>query len=542
MKIGLAHITLESRLRRSQKEDIHVAPLGLGYIAAFLEKRGWHSDLHSIKTCDEDDAILSEKSSLAGYDILGFTVHTQNLRRTISLINYLKMRRPGMVIVLGGAHATVCHREIIRDFPAVDIVVKGDGERVFFELIECISRGESLDNIMGITFRRSGEIIDTRAQPDSAPLDEIPYPRRDFEGFPELLIDRYDYRDRRVARATVLNTSRGCPYQCSFCAIQENSGRRWRAHSPRYVLDEASMLRESMGAEHFFLVDANFLVDPARALEIARGLSRMGCTFSCATRVDQLLEARDVVRSFRNLGCAMIELGIESGSQSVLDKYNKGTTVAQNEEAIRLLRELDIRLGFDFIMFMPKLTFNELCESFSFLKRNGLSGIEPFETLMKRVNLYPGTALRREWEAGIPASPHSLPDYVFEDERVNMVYRQALGFINRYSIEVKQKIIAIRKASFFIEGALARRSADVPPPIKREIQDIVLECDMMNRIPYLFFEKLLGAAGTSKTPVNPGKLLDSRWNKRVESFCREAEGRIERLREIESRLGVSVNG
>jgi anaerobic magnesium-protoporphyrin IX monomethyl ester cyclase len=540
MKIGLLHITLESPLCKAQKGSIHVAPLGLGYIASYLQAMGGHSDLFSLKLYDDDNEKIVEDNCLAQYDLLGFTVHTQNFRRTMSLVDYLKKRRPDMNIVLGGAHASVCHQDIIRDFENVDVVVRGDGELVFPEVIECLSQRGNLEKIGGITFSRSSEIIETPRQELSSSLDFLPYPRRDFAGFSRLTMDRYDYRKRRIVQATVLNTSRGCPYKCSFCAIHENMSRPWAAHSSSYVLNEASRLRDELGVEHFFLLDANFLVDPSRALMIARGLSRLGCTWSCATRVDQLLAEQEMVRSFRDLGCAMIELGIESGSQSVLHKYNKGTTVSQNEEAIAFLREIDIKLGFDFIMFMPDMTFDELSESFAFLKRNGLAGIEPFETLMKCANLYPGTALRREWEVrqGIIASPHELPRYDFEDKGVQKVYSLAIEFINHYGIDVKQRIIAVRKASFHLEGAMARRHEGFTSSMKKELQRIVLDCDLLNRIPFNYFERLLAAVGDSREG-DANSFFDRKWNDFIGHFCSTSDRMIERLQEMEACLKLA---
>ncbi|MDQ7824022.1 MAG: radical SAM protein [Candidatus Eremiobacteraeota bacterium] len=537
MKTGLVYITYESDEYERQGELLQVPHLGLGSIASYIEGQGFPCELISFRLSGGENEKAIGDFALESFDVLGFSLYTQNYRPTIALAKALKIRKPGLKIILGGPHATWTHEDLIRNHEEISAVCRHEGEKSFLELLQAIKAGESFHGISGVTFRDNGAV---RAEAPGPPLDELdslPFPRRTFTGASRSWQERFNRSTFRTERGAVIITSRGCPFLCAFCAITAGGKNHWSARSSRSVEEEARKVKALTGATHFYALDANFLVDPLRALAIGRAFKGLCCTFSFAARADQVAENGKLMGKLRELGCSMIEVGIESGSQAVLDRYRKGTKVAQNERAIAVLREHGIRLGFDFLMFMPTLTFDELCESFAFIRRNGLYGTEPFETLAKRVELYPGTALRGEWERlNGPSDPHSLPRYHFGDGRIEALYQGIREFMDRYYFRARERAALLRKALFPLEALIAGNPGLLERPSRRFIGKCLIECDIQNRIAFRFFEEALSRCASGKGAA-PDEVLSAPHRERIEGFLSEFPRVMEAIMELQVKYG-----
>ncbi|MFQ6052321.1 MAG: B12-binding domain-containing radical SAM protein [Candidatus Hydrothermarchaeota archaeon] len=145
-------------------------------------------------------------------------------------------------------------------------------------------------------------------------MDELPFPARHL-----LKIEEY------TKRLTTVVSSRGCPFSCSFCATPKISGRKWRARSPRNVVDEMQEIQKKFGFDRISFVDDNFTLNPSRVMEICEEIKNRGLEifWGCESRVDTIVKNPPMVKKMSETGCTIVLIGVESASQKVLDDYGK---------------------------------------------------------------------------------------------------------------------------------------------------------------------------------------------------------------------------
>ena len=235
-----------------------------------------------------------------------------------------------------------------------------------------------------------------------------------------------DRKENRVRRAVALTSSRGCPMACSFCAIivAGKDGPKWRACSAEHLLLWLEQEYKREPFEHVYLMDANFFVRPQRVREFSEGLKQRfkDVTWSTSSTINYIIRMEDDIAKLANQGLRLVEIGIESGSQTQLNYLNKNVTVEQNLKAIRILQKNDIAIGLDFIMFHPDQTVNEIRENLTFINL---------------LILYPSTPLRlkKEKELNVEFDHDELPDseVLIKDWKVAGIYKLFMhDFIKNY--------------------------------------------------------------------------------------------------------------
>jgi anaerobic magnesium-protoporphyrin IX monomethyl ester cyclase len=262
----------------------------------------------------------------------------------------------------------------------VDVIVKGEGEETTKELVEAIGRGIPLNGVKGITFRGGNEMIDTDPRPFIKNIDDIPFPSRDL-----LPMSLYEFNG--VGYTTML-TSRGCPFKCSFCSSSRLFGGYWRGRSPENVLREMKIIYDEYSVRNIEFLDDTFTLNQKRAEKICDGIIEQGWDISwgASSRVDTL--SRKLVEKMKKAGCWILFLGIESGSQRILDAMRKGITIEQAKKAVRMVKEAGIRVLGSFIIGFPQDTLETIRETIKFAKRLNLDYAQ-FSILTP----YPGTPL-----------------------------------------------------------------------------------------------------------------------------------------------------
>jgi anaerobic magnesium-protoporphyrin IX monomethyl ester cyclase len=237
-----------------------------------------------------------------------------------------------------------------------------------------------LDEVAGITFRKNGQIVRTPNRPFIQNLDELPHPA--YHAFP---LDKY-----RVFGKMYLPiiTSRGCPFQCTFCLASQMCGKRFRTRSPKKVVDELIWLKDVHGANAFAFYDDTFTFDKKRANEICEEIiqRKLNLPWDCRTRVDQI--TKEMLVKMRDAGCKLIHYGVESGSQKMLDSVKKGTTVEQNAKAIKLTKEIGIYVAISVVVGYPGETPEMLQQTMDFIKKTKPDFVYVCEAIP-----YPGTEL-----------------------------------------------------------------------------------------------------------------------------------------------------
>lgn len=370
-----------------------LAPLGIGYLAAVLKASGHEPLVPNLRELSSPASFITKLRELAA-GLVGITSTTDTFQTALQLAHTVKSNMSDIPIVLGGYHATgVGGKETLKRWPNLfDYVIEGEGEYSLVSLATALEKDGDLDSIDGLAWR-AGDTVRSNPPRPISDLDLVPFPLRGLLPVPA------SNPLHKFGLDVSLVSSRGCSHRCFFCSVALLTGHRWRARSTANVLQEIDQLVEQYGGSFFLhFTDDNFFVLPERAAEIVSSMHRKHpeIVFSFATRSDQLLRGSSYLPSIRESGCVSIELGVENGSQSVLDRFGKGITVKQNIQAIDAIRDSGMEPGVDYIMFEPDETIAELAQNVSFMKVAGLWGDFP-ALVFSSLALYPGTPITTRW-------------------------------------------------------------------------------------------------------------------------------------------------
>ena len=369
-------------------------PLGISYLAAVLEENGYSVDVVDCQTSRPNQKELEDKFRSLNPDIIGVTSATLTYLPALEILKAAKTALPNCLTMIGGPHVTVMDEQTFTESANVDIVVRGEGEQTMLELAGLVSNGnlKNLSEVAGITFRKNGQVFRTPDRPFMQDIDALPYPaHKHFE------VTKY-----KILGKTYLPiiTSRGCPFQCAFCAAYKMCGRGFRARSPSKVVDELEWLRDTFGAGAFAFYDDTFTFDINRAVAICDEMKarKLGLPWDCRTRVDKV--SKELLTKLRSSGCQLIHFGVESGSQQMLNTMRKGTTVEQNARAIKWAKEAGISVAISLVIGYPGETPEMLKQTIDFIYKT-----KPDYVYMCEAVPYPGTELYNYIkELGLPMS------------------------------------------------------------------------------------------------------------------------------------------
>ncbi len=382
MKIML--ILPPSKFVLKDKLGITSIPLGLAYLASFIER-----DNHKVRIIDSPTLrykIQDVKAEIKKFSphLVGITATTSGIYDAYEVAKITKEVNPGIKVVIGGPHVTFTAKETLTECPFIDVVVRGEGEETFRELVnffESSSEGPlSLEGIKGITFRRDNKIIQTDTHPLIKDLDNIPFP-----AYHLLPMDKYTLEGKKFA---TIMTSRGCPFSCIFCSSSQLFGKTWRARSPENVIEEIKLLKNKYGVKEIEFLDDTFTLNKKRAEKICELLikEKLNISWSCSSRVDTIDES--LIEKLKGAGCHTIYVGVESGSQKILNIIGKGITLSQIEKTINLIKKVNLNTIGSFIIGIPGETVKTIKKTIDFAKK-----LNPSFVQFSICTPYPGTKL-----------------------------------------------------------------------------------------------------------------------------------------------------
>jgi len=373
-----------SRFVLKDKLGITSVPLGLAYLASFLEKDNHKVRIIDSATLDYKKEDIRNQIEKFNPHLVGVTATTSSIYDAYSVAKLTKSFNYKIKVVAGGPHVTFTATQTLKECPSIDIIVRGEGEETFRELVNSLeSHGghiSFLKKIKGITFRDNGGILETENRPFIKNLDEIPFP-----AYHLLPMDRYKLEGKRFAG---IMSSRGCPFSCIFCSSSELFGKIWRARSPENVVEEIKLLKYKYGVKEIEFLDDTFTLNKKRAERICDLLIRENLTISwaCSSRVDTINES--LIEKLKRAGCHTIYLGIESGSQRILNIIDKRITLAQAERAVNLIKKVKLNTLGSFIIGIPGETVKTIKKTISFAKK-----LSPSFVQFTICTPYPGTKL-----------------------------------------------------------------------------------------------------------------------------------------------------
>ncbi|MFH0799962.1 MAG: radical SAM protein [Pseudomonadota bacterium] len=289
--------------------EVFLPPLGLIQIATYLNAQGFRSRVVDTRDVKFSLGWFADYLSEARPAWIGFSAYTDTIFAVGHLIEVVRTVSPSSRIAIGGAHATVCDEESLKE-TAPDVVVRGEGETPCAELLH----KSKLSGVKGISFLRRKKIVRT-PPPPLLDLDSLPSPDYSVvEGHKE------------IPYGFAVSTGRGCPYRCAFCAAG-TLGFSVRSRSVARVIEDIRAIRKQHGGNYFVIVDDTFTANIRRTEAFCREIKKIGggsdLFWYAEGRVDRLARRPSILKTMREAGCAFLQFGVESGDQKVIKAYRK---------------------------------------------------------------------------------------------------------------------------------------------------------------------------------------------------------------------------
>ena len=319
-------------ITKSITDKFTLPALGLEYIAANI------LDLVNVKIINGKVRNLSISQIMRELidfkpDVVGISCcYTIGINFALKIAK--ESKKQGYSTVLGGWHPSFDHSEILK-YPFVDIIVRGEGEITFREVIE----NKDLENIRGISYKSNGTLFNNPDRPLIKDLDKLPFPPRNLR-------HKKSYFQAFQMPIDVIETSRGCPHRCIFCNIHLFYRETYRTKSPERVIKELKIISNQNQRKNVFIVDDNFTANIKRVEKICDRIIEEGIQldFICQSRIDVIKKNPQIIKKMAKAGFWLFFLGIESFNQKSLNNIQKNIQFRDIFEAIEILHDNDILL------------------------------------------------------------------------------------------------------------------------------------------------------------------------------------------------------
>jgi radical SAM superfamily enzyme YgiQ (UPF0313 family) len=432
MKIGLADCNLAS----SVGGNYHM-PLGLLTIGGMTESFGHEVELLQILDLspkyDKLDYYIQRFASLIAekrFDLVGFTTRCDTLPIVLEVARRLKLQHKNVPITLGGPGATFVDRQLLKIFPFLNIIVRGEGEITFAELLEAFEGQKDLLGIDGISFRdHKGKVVTTKKRSPITDFDSLP-------PIPLHLIDHVLSKPELIS--TDILIGRGCPNGCSFCSTCAFWGKRIRKRSPGRIVSEMKVLRDKYGITHFNLIDDN-LVSHRKLGDLCELIKEELPGVKLWIFASLNFVTADRVKMLADCGCYGALVGLETGSERLAFHIPRKFCKPQDIfEKLNIFHRNNIRTVKTFIVGFPDETADDISKTLMLAieaqARSPISFIERTDIFSLTIN--PGTKLYDKYHHQLSFSPTNsrfgLPNLV-SDNTIRSICKEHPEIFTVYS-------------------------------------------------------------------------------------------------------------
>lgn len=332
--------------------SVNIFPMGLGYMAAMLEKENIRVEILDLAM------INMSRNKLANYlierspvivGISSMSPQYQNVKKIASLV---KRVNKNIVVLYGGIHASLVSDQILNDCCNIDYILTGEAEHTISLFTKGILHGKDVSDVPGIRFRGCAHTRTSSFSHYPDDLDLLPYPAYHLSYVP---IAEYLKRKHGNKRSLSMITSRGCPHHCPFCSTAEFHGRLYRKRSIESVINEMRHFKHKYDLNRIVFIDDTFACNKRWLFEVCREIKKqVDIKWGCSARLDEL--DYETLKIMAQAGCRAIFIGIESLSQKVQCDLKKVKSFDKLNFIIKLAKELSIELTLAFIVGFPKET------------------------------------------------------------------------------------------------------------------------------------------------------------------------------------------
>lgn len=345
----------EDRCQQPTKDLIVIPPLpptDLMYLAAVAEKAGLEAKINDYSQNGDYEADLKEFNP----DYLVVNIATPTLEHDLEAVKKAKEICPNVVTIAKGAAFLTLADRIIKEHNELDFGILGEAENTLKEILEEKPKAE----ILGLYYKENDEVKFTGNRPFIEDLDSLPFPARH-------LVDNNIYRrpDNNKVQATI-KVSRGCPFHCFFCLATPVSGAKVRRRSPENIVAEIKECVEKYNIKNFLFWSDIFNIDKDWTMKLCQAIidSGLKITWSANTRADTAdLEMAEMMYKS---GCRLVSIGVESGSQYMLEKMGKKITLNDVRRTVKVFKKAKIRIYNYFVIGLPWETEETVEETIKF--------------------------------------------------------------------------------------------------------------------------------------------------------------------------------
>ena len=442
------------KFNKEKIEFFGFPPMGILYLATYLSENNF-----DVSILDQFARDLSIEETLNWVkhedpDILGFsTITTAGTGRSSAEIakSVKEKINPNIKVLFGNYHATFNDTRILNKYPYIDACIRGEGENTILEIAEKIEKGHGFEDIRGVTYRENGMIIRNNDRSLIQNIDKLPFPNRKLLGNVEYK-NRVEGLDLSIGKFTSAASSRGCAFKCSFCSSSMFWGN-WRPRSPENIVEELSVL-EDLGYQNLLWVDDNFTINKKRLLKLSYLLKKEKLEFSWMAEGRVTQSSKELLSAMKQMGCKILNYGIESGSQRILDWYKKQINLNQIHDAIKNSKKVGIDMVLaNFIVGAPIETREEIINTFNFSLKLDIDfpqfhilGIIPgnwiWDQMVKEKRINPDEC----WEVGTAVLPIPLSELMLRIKQIHKKFMFRPNYISQQilkTIKSKYRLKAI---------------------------------------------------------------------------------------------------
>ncbi len=369
--------------------------MSLLYLGTALHRAG-----HKVRILDSqiEDSESLLKSLIGTTDLVGITAMSDQIAHGVRLSDIVKEKDPNLPVVWGGVHASLFPEQTVKD-KSVDYVVSGEGEHTMLELLECIEGKRKKSSIKGLVYQERGVIRKNPPRP-LIDINTLSPPEWKLFKIKEYVRD-FVVGDTNYGKSLPVHSGRGCVYRCTFCIHSALKDLRWRPLSAENMFNEVNLLKEHQGISHVRFIDENFFINRKRIMKFSELMisNKMDMKWHALSKANYFNKDHmnsEFMELIKKAGCSVISMGMESGSQRMLDMIKKDIKVEQIINAVKTCKRYEIKPLCSFMAGLPHETKDDLFKTLDLIEK--IRKIDPSATVIgpQQYRPYPGTLLYDE--------------------------------------------------------------------------------------------------------------------------------------------------